>query len=788
MAKPRLLSNLLLAVCLFFCAGSAQPEKQAYVVYMGAASTTQKSLLRSSHLSMLESAVGSYSVARKSLIYSYTHSINGFSAILSSEEANIISSMEGVVSVFASKMHKLHTTRSWDFLESLAGDLQPMPQNSSQTNSDVIIGMLDTGIWPESQSFNDKGMSPVPSKWKGKCVNSSDFNATNCNKKLIGARYYSDGLPFSTEHDSGYLIYGGPAENLQNISMKRLLRQQLLQSPRDTEGHGTHTASTAGGREVQDASYYGLAKGTARGGAPLSRIAVYKVCTEDGCSDADILAAYDDAISDGVDVLSLSLGAPSFITPHIVTDGVAIGAFHAVQNGILVVCSAGNDGPSAFTVVNTVPWILTVGASTVDRSFETQVTLGNNRPFPGIGMNYLSLKDSYKLVFGGDIAAPEVSNTSAGRCVSDSLDATKAKGKVILCFQSSLDESTLSKSITVKQAGGVGMIIAGDIDEFSPSIFELPATEVSQSAGTAILQYIKSTSEPTATISPAKTKTGFKPAPVVAKFSGRGPNRLTENILKPDIIAPGLNILAAWTGKMPYTNPPAGQKPSPYAIISGTSMSCPHVSGAAAFLKSLNPNWTASALKSAIMTTATTVNNEKEKITNTSGGISTWFETGAGELNPSRAADPGLIYEMDQYQHYLFLCYYGLNTTQIAAISANKTFSCPPNSNSTSLISTLNYPSISVSNLTGTLTLPRTLTNVGPANSTYHAKVVAPDGLNISVNPSVLEFSTAKKRINVEIQMTVTGAPSNSYVFGSISFSDGIHDVVTPLVVRPLSA
>lgn len=779
---------IILIICSFVCWSEAQ--KQAYVVYMGASVGMAKGYLRSSHLQMLLSAVGSRKVARKSLIYSYTHSINGFSAVLSEQQAQIIASMPGVVSVFPSRMHKLHTTRSWDFLDLEAdyaeGSVESRPH--APVTGDVIIGLLDTGVWPELESFNDEGMGPIPSKWKGKCIEGDDFNSSNCNKKLIGARYYGDGFSMSMDPEANFPIYEGPSTNDIN-DLPRPIR--TYGSARDSLGHGSHTSTTAGGRLVANASYYGLAKGVARGGAPLSRIATYKVCSDAGCSDANILAAFDDAIKDGVDVLSLSLGAPSFLTPNLLTDGIAIGAFHAVQNGIVVVCSAGNDGPYSYTVVNSAPWILTVAASTVDRFFDSKVVLGNNKTFDGQALNYFSLSEgSYPIVFGGDIAATGVSSSSAERCRSDSLNATKASGKIVLCLQAVTDESRTSKSSSVKSAGGVGMIIVDDTNTYLPSLYNLPATQVSQTAGMEILNYINSTTEATATILPAETEVEFKPSPVVAKFSARGPNRLTENILKPDIIAPGVNILAGWTQATPYSDPPPGEKPSPYAIISGTSMACPHVSGAAAFLKSLNPNWSVSAIKSALMTTATTLNNANAQITNDTGSSSTSFDLGTGELNPGKAMNPGLVYDSDPKDHFLFLCYFGYNKTQIGSISGNKSFVCPPDSKP-ELISNLNYPSIAISKLNGTRSVVRTLTNVGPVDSTYTATVIPPPGVDVKVSPEQLVFSASEKSIGIKVDLKVTATPGKSsvknYVFGSLSFSDGIHSLVTPIVVNPIS-
>lgn len=220
------------------------------------------------------------------------------------------------------------------------------------------------GVWPESESFNDEIMGSVPSRWKGICQHGEHFNSTNCNKKLIGARWFIKGIGDKTKKP---INTTGTGEFL---------------SPRDGIGHGTHTASTAAGRFVK-ASYRGLAAGLARGGAPLAHLAMYKACwafESDGCSDADILKAFDKAIHDGVDILSVSIGLEVPLFSYVdQQDAVSIGSFHAIERGITVVCSAGNDGPFSQTIVNTVPWLITVAATTVDRAFPTAIILGNNR-------------------------------------------------------------------------------------------------------------------------------------------------------------------------------------------------------------------------------------------------------------------------------------------------------------------------------------------------------------------------------------------------------------------------
>eukprot|EP01018_Ginkgo_biloba_P039206 Gb_02470 [translate_table: standard] len=758
------LMPVLIAFAIIFSYTDA--EKQNFVVYMGSSTNLEVAEMMSGHMGMIASVHQKAEDAASSLIYSYTAAFNGFSARLTKEQAEAIKAMSGVVSVFPSRRRVLHTTRSWDFL-GLAAESTRL----ANTGSDVIIGLLDTGVWPESPSFNDQGFGPIPSRWKGKCVAGEQFTTSNCNRKLIGARWYNKAFGDVGVEDGG----------LSSISTKE------YRSARDSRGHGTHTATTAGGSKVEGANYYGLASGVARGGAPMARIATYKVCSEDGCEDADILAGFDDAISDGVDILSISLGSPPFLDYDITADPNAIGGFHAVQRGILVVCSGGNGGPDLGTVGNSAPWILTVGATTTDRSFSSKVILGNNQTFQGWGINYFSLREPlYPLVYGGDIPSPRFSSDIASECAPDSLDSSKVKGKIVFCAYNSDSVSRKTRSTNVKAAGGIGMITADTEGKFIPSVYDVPATSVSLEIGNEILAYIRSTRNPMATIQTAETVLGIIPAPVIANFSSRGPASLSDNLLKPDIVAPGVNILAGWSGANPYSNPPRGQPLTLYALVSGTSMSCPHASGTAAFIKSMYPDWSPSALKSALVTTASTMNSNGQKITNEWGSVASGFDAGAGLINPTKALQPGLVYENEDDDHLLFLCYYGLATEQIGLITGNKSIVCPAKSGPDE-ISNLNYPTIAISNLSGKRSIRRTLTNKGAADSVYQVSIDAPPELEVKISPEKLIFSAAQKKISFQVDFTAsTGKSSGSddYVFGSFAWSDGNSIVRSAFAVK----
>ncbi|KAK6117110.1 hypothetical protein DH2020_049155 [Rehmannia glutinosa] len=508
-------------------------ERKLHIVYMGGRSQEDVSVA-SKHHTMLHKVLGSAASAKESLVYSYGRSFNGFAAKLTQDEARRLSEMEGVISVNPNRIHKLHTTRSWDFLNLTTNKL------GAPQESDVIIGLLDTGVWPEHPSFNDTGFGPPPAKWKGTCTNTN----FTCNNKIIGARYYNS--------DNSYY-------------------EPDIPSPRDSEGHGTHTASTASGVEV-DASYFGLAKGVARGGVPNSRIAVYKVCWASGCSSADILKAFDDAIADGVDIISVSLG--SDFPDDYFDDPIAIGSFHAMRNGILTSNSAGNSGPFPVTVSNFAPWTLTVAANTIDRKFVAKMQLGN-----------------------GDAANYTIGSSPDFARFCEGMNARMVAGKIVFC-------EALTDGSEILQANGVGTIFS-DVLVVNPDVafsWPLPSTLISPEDGKSVLDYIRSSDNPTATIFFSDAWKDVM-APVVVSFSSRGPSPITPDILKPDITAPGVDILAGWSPLSSSSGSDGDTRSTLFNIISGTSMSCPHASGAAAFVKAAHPNWSPAAIKSALMTT-----------------------------------------------------------------------------------------------------------------------------------------------------------------------------------------
>ncbi|KAA8533791.1 hypothetical protein F0562_031308 [Nyssa sinensis] len=670
--------------------------------------------------------------AKDSLIYSYQRSFNGFAAKLSDEEVARFSEMEGVVSVLPNSMLQLHTTRSWDFMgftESYVGDSQ---------GGDVIVGLLDSGIWPESDSFRDDGYGPPPAKWKGTCQTENNFT---CNNKIIGAQYYnSENFYYTTD----------------------------IKSPRDTEGHGTHTGSTAAGRKVAGASYYGLAEGLARGGNPSARIAVYKVCWAIGCATADILAAFDDAIADGVNIISVSLGA-SFPLQYF-EDPIAIGSFHAMKYGILTSNSAGNDGPWRGGVSNYSPWSLTVAANTIDRKFVSQLVLGNGQIFNGIAINNFELNGtSFPLIWGGDAAnfSANALSLDSRYCFPGEMDSRKVKGKIVLC-EGFWDGSG------ILLADGLGIIMpTQSFNDFAFS-FPLSATLISQEDITKVLEYIRSSKNPIATILGGGTWKDIM-APSVVSFSSRGPNPITSDILKPDLTAPGVDILAAWSPIAPPSVYSEDTRRVKYNIISGTSMSCPHASGAAAYVKATHPSWSPAAIKSALMTTAHVMDPRKHDDRE--------FAYGSGHINPVNAVNPGLIFDISEADYIDLLCKQGYNITTLRLVTGDNSV-C--NNTKPSRAWDLNYPSFSLAiedgqKIMGTFT--RTVTNVGSPNSTYYASMYMPNSIDVKVEPSVLSFSAIGDRKSFTVKVSGPQITQEPIISGSILWKDGVNVVRTPLVV-----
>ncbi|KAL3580507.1 hypothetical protein D5086_018342 [Populus alba] len=573
-------------------------------------------------------------------------------------------------------------------------------------------------------------MPPVPQRWRGICETGTEFNTSYCNKKLIGARKFSQGMK----------------QVGLNISST-----DDYDSPRDYMGHGSHTSSTAGGSPVQHADYFGYAKGTATGMAPLARIAMYKVIFySDGYDVAatDTLAGMDQAIEDGVDIMSLSLGF--FETPFH-ENPIAIGAFAALKKGIFVTCSAGNSGPRGYTMLNGATWLTTIGAGTIDRQFGAEVTLGNGSIIvTGTSIYPENLFISRVPVYFG------LGNRSKEVCDWNSLDPKDVAGKFLFCDYD--DESSQFRQMSENDrygpdiAGATGAIFSEDDAEFlHPDYFYMPIVIVSTKDGNLLKNYIMNTTNATVSVKFGLTLLGNKPAPKVAYFSSRGPDRRSPWTLKPDILDPGYHILAAWVPKRGFA--PIREDDyllTDYALVSGTSMSCPHVAGIAALLKAAHRDWSPAAIRSALMTTADVIDNADGRIIDMTTEVAgTPLDFGAVHVNPNKAMDPGLVYDIVAEDYINYLC-------------------------------AMNYTS-----------QQRVLTNVADNSSVYRAVISAPQGMKALVQPTALTFSgknsKAEFNMTVEIDLEAASVTPQSDYFGNYGFLswyevNGRHVVRSPVV------
>ncbi|KAL5974625.1 hypothetical protein ACLOJK_031295 [Asimina triloba] len=673
------------------------------------------SLMKENHHSFLSTVIGDEQVAKHSRIYSYGKSFNAIAARLLPHEAKKFSEMEGVVSVFESGHRKLHTTRSWDFM-----GFPSMVKRNGGGEGKVIVGMLDTGIWPSSRSFKDEGLSPPPKTWKGKCMKTGNFSG--CNRKIIGARYYRLESTLPSADDE--------------------------LSPVDMKGHGTHTSSIVAGVPVSGASLFGIGDGMARGGVPMARISMYKVCwMNEGCSDMDILAGFDDAIADRVHIISISIGGYNL---GFFNDPIAIGAFHAMRKGILTTASAGNEGPQLQTIANIAPWILTVAASGTDRQFRTKIRLGNGKTIPGISINTFSPKMRvYPLISGANAAnkSSKVFYGSASSCDYDTLDKNVVNGKVVYCI-----EGMGGQDESVKLARGAGAIIRSDLYEDTAFSLVLPAAFVTSAKANIISNYINTTKNPQAVIYKSRE-------------------------VHPDIAAPGVDILAAYSRLASVTGSEDDERFVDFNVLSGTSMACPHATATAAYVKSFHPDWSPAAIKSAILTTAKAMDPKRNE--------GAEFAYGSGHIHPARAVHPGLVYDADEASYMTFLCKEGYNETTVQIVLGTK-LKCSKVQTPHGYDS-LNYPTMQYRvprpDARVSAAFRRVVTNIGGKKATYKVTITAEQGLNVTVKPETLKFRKLHQRKSFRV--VLNGAPLGDVVFKSaqIVWGDGKHWVRSPIVV-----
>ncbi|KAI4981001.1 hypothetical protein ZWY2020_021486 [Hordeum vulgare] len=686
------------------------------------------------------------------LIYSYRNVINGFAARLTEDEVHHMSEKDWFLKALPEKTYQLMTTHTPRMLGLTGPMFHPGVWNRTNMGEGMIIGILDGGIAGSHPSFDGTGMPPPPAKWKGRC----DFNSSVCNNKLIGARSFYESAKWRWEGIDDPVL------------------------PIDDSAHGTHVSSTAAGAFVPGANAMGSGFGTAAGMAPRAHLAFYQVCfVGKGCDRDDILAAIDDALDEGIDVLSMSLGDDS--AGDFAADPIALGGFSAVMRDVFVCTSAGNQGPLPATVANEAPWLLTVAAATTDRSFPADVKLGNGVEITG--------ESHYQPSTYGSVQQPLVMDTSADGTCSDKtvLTAAQVAGKIVLCHSGG-NLTNLEKGSILHDAGAVAMIIIFPVDAGSVIMLKahaLPATHVAYKELDKIMAYVNSTQSPSAQLLFKGTVLGNHLAPVVAPFSSRGPSRQNQGILKPDITGPGVNIIAAVP--MPNGLPqPPNEMAYKFDVMSGTSMAAPHIGGIAVLIKKAHPTWSPAAIKSAMMTTADTMDGRRMQMLDQDGRPANLISMGAGFINPIKAMNPGLVYNQSAHDYIPYLCGLGYNDHEVTSII----HPAPPLSCKQLPVihqKDLNYPSIVVylDKEPYAVNVSRAVTNVDNGVAVYAASVELPASLSAKVTPDLLGF----REMNEVQTFTVTIRTKDGQTMkdriaeGQLKWVSRKHVVRSPIVV-----
>ncbi|TDU91723.1 PA domain-containing protein [Kribbella voronezhensis] len=730
---------------------ATKPAKGRKVDTAGADAKRYSSFLTSRH-NQIAAAVGAKASRH------YSTAINAFAANLSGQQVSQLSKTPGVVAVTPDQLHvALDDKKPADFLK-LSGKTGVWSAlgGTAEAGKGVVVGVVDTGIWPESASLSGPKLGTKPATaadpyrpyrsgstivmhkadgndFTGSCEAGEDFTADLCNTKLISAKYFGDAWLGAT-----------PPEARADYA-----------SPRDGEGHGTHTATTAAGRAGVDVAEGGINFGTISGVAPAAKIAVYKALWEgkDGVGSggytSDILAAIDQAVADGVDVINYSVGS-IFESEH--TDPVQLAFLSAASAGIFVSAAGGNSGPDASSLDNTSPWVTTVGASTV-APYEATAVLGNGEKYAGLSTSVATNVSSKPLITGEAAKTADATAYDASQCLPNTLDAGKAAGRIVVCDRGV--GARVAKSAEVKRAGGVAMILLNLTDQDMVADSHSVPTVHLNTPGSLSVKAYAGTPGATAQLAPGNLTSQTTPYPQMADFSSRGPSLSSHgDLLKPDLAAPGVNVLAA-------VAPPTNDGHS-FAFYSGTSMAAPHIAGLAALYLAKHPDWTPMMVKSALMTTTSDVKTASGAVDNDP------FARGAGEVQPSRMLDPGLVYDSGDTDWLGYLEGSGVNTgTGVPAIDP----------------SDYNAPSIAVGQLVGTQTITRRVTAV--TGGLYRATVSVP-GMKAVVTPSILNLQAGQTR-SFTVKLTQDTAASNETTSGWLTWQGAGTSVRSPIVVVPTS-
>ncbi|MBV1853428.1 S8 family serine peptidase [Catellatospora tritici] len=645
----------------------------------------------------------------------------GLSLTVPADQVRKLAALPDVVAVQRDELREPLTDSSGSFIgaDALAPAGPTGTADVSRAGQGVIVGVLDTGAWPEHPSFADQGILGTPPAKADGTKRRCDFgdnpltpgkDVFRCNHKLIG------GAPFL----DGYLS---------------AFPKEKYRTARDSDGHGTHTASTAAGNALASAKIFGVERGPIHGIAPGAWVSVYKVCGEQGCMSSDSAEAVAQAVRDGVDVVNFSVsgGTDPF------TDPVEMAFLDAYAAGVFVAASAGNSGPAAGTVNHLSPWVTTVAASTQRREFAADLTLRSGDATQTLrGASLMGAAGPAPIVRAGGTPG----YTGGATCAKAAKPKTFT-GKIVACERGG--NARVEKGWNVKAGGAIGMVLYNPtIQDTETDNHWLPTVHLPDAT---LLEFLDAHADVTATISAGTPVNG--PGDVMAAFSSRGPGGL---MLKPDVTAPGVQILAGNTPTPAETT--AGPTGQYFQAIAGTSMSSPHVAGAAAVLAARHSDWTPGELKSALMTTAVTdvvIENGVDR----AGPL----DLGAGRIAVDRADAAGVTIAETADRMY------ALADDEVRAVQ-------------------LNLPSINAPIMPGRLSTVRTLRNMTDQPLTYQVSSTSPDSSTISVPQTV----TVPARGTVPLPVTIySRAVSAGFLFGEIRLvpSGAGQPLHLPVAFRP---
>jgi subtilisin family serine protease len=748
-----------------------ESDTGSYIVVMGAdplvttiapdalstpAADAQAAALDDTHDAVLAEA--GISTATKT--QDYTNALNGFSAFLDHDQAIKIASNPKVAVVLPDELRHVtsdHNGRDdgngnpgelGDFLGLTA---KGEAWKSGLTGEGVTVGVIDSGIWPEHPSFADDGTLPPHAALVSTAKNPScNFGNTaanpndapfSCNNKLVGAR-----------------------QMLQSYRKFIGVALDEFDSARDDDGHGTHTASTAAGDANVRPVIFGKTYPKISGIAPRAQIIAYKALGKLGGLTSDLAGAIDQAVEDGVDVINYSVGGGANL---ISADTISF--LFAADAGVFAAVSAGNSGPDPETIGGPadVPWVTAVGANTQSRFFQGTVKLENGKQITGASVT----RSTDKL----PLVDAEFAGTS-DLCLAGSLDPAKVTGKIVLCRRGG--NGRIAKGEEVFNAGGKGMILynASDDDNLFTDNHWVPSVHTDFTEGLKIKSYIAHARRPKAEIKGTGKVTSIDYAPSMTIFSSRGPNPTASDIIKPDITAPGLQIMAG-ASPLPNNGDVPGQL---FQAIAGTSMSSPVTAGVYALLKQAHPDWSPAMAKSALMGTADTDVRDNDRVSQAGP-----FAMGAGMVNPGKVAkpgaafNPGLVYDAGFDDYLGFLCDEGPEIFGDPAATCGSL----AGAGIPTTAQNLNYPSIGIAQLAGSETVTRTVTSVAGMTTTFTASTTAPDGYSVSVNPASITLAPGGTA-SFDVTITNVGAPNGEWRFGDLIWSGSGFHVRSPIAVN----